>query len=64
VRSSGIDGVIATNTTIARDAVQHLPHGDEAGGLSGAPVLRRSQPRDPQLRAALGRGCRSSASAA
>jgi dihydroorotate dehydrogenase len=34
----GMDGVIATNTTIARDAVKGLPHGDEAGGLSGAPV--------------------------
>ena len=38
----GIDGVIATNTTIARDAVQGLPHADEAGGLSGAPVLEAS----------------------
>ena len=34
----GIDGVIATNTTIARDAVAGLPFGDEAGGLSGGPV--------------------------
>ena len=34
----GIDGVIATNTTITRDAVQGLPHAQEAGGLSGAPV--------------------------
>jgi dihydroorotate dehydrogenase len=34
----GIDGVIATNTTIARDAVAGLAHGDEAGGLSGKPV--------------------------
>src|SRR5690606_19026749 len=25
----GIDGVIATNTTLARDAVQHLRHGNE-----------------------------------
>ena len=33
-----IDGVIATNTTITRDAVAGLPHADEAGGLSGAPV--------------------------
>ncbi|MEZ5305227.1 MAG: quinone-dependent dihydroorotate dehydrogenase [Verrucomicrobiales bacterium] len=33
-----IDGVIATNTTIARDAVAGLPHGSETGGLSGAPV--------------------------
>lgn len=33
-----IDGVIATNTTITRDAVKGLPHAQEAGGLSGAPV--------------------------
>lgn len=33
-----IDAVIATNTTISRDAVAHLPHGNEMGGLSGAPV--------------------------
>lgn len=33
-----IDGVIATNTTLARDAVAGLPHAEEAGGLSGAPV--------------------------
>ncbi|HZX26785.1 MAG TPA: quinone-dependent dihydroorotate dehydrogenase [Telluria sp.] len=37
-----IDGVIATNTTLARDAVQGLPHADEAGGLSGAPVFELS----------------------
>jgi dihydroorotate dehydrogenase len=34
----GMDGVIATNTTIARDKVQGHIHADEAGGLSGAPV--------------------------
>lgn len=33
-----LDGVIATNTTIARDRVRHLPHGEEMGGLSGAPL--------------------------
>jgi dihydroorotate dehydrogenase len=33
-----IDGVIATNTTLAREAVAGLPHGEETGGLSGAPV--------------------------
>ncbi len=49
-----IDGVIATNTTIARDAVKHLPHGDEAGGLSGAPVFAASNRVIAQLRAALG----------
>ena len=38
----GIDAVIATNTTIARDAVQELEHGQETGGLSGAPVRNAS----------------------
>ncbi|KXS54132.1 quinone-dependent dihydroorotate dehydrogenase [Marinobacter persicus] len=41
---AGIDGVIATNTTISREAVQGHKHEQEAGGLSGAPV------RDPSLR--------------
>ncbi|MEM9056909.1 MAG: quinone-dependent dihydroorotate dehydrogenase, partial [Pseudomonadota bacterium] len=34
----GIDGVIVTNTTVERAAVAGQPHGDEVGGLSGAPV--------------------------
>lgn len=33
-----IDGVIATNTTISRQNLEHLPFADEAGGLSGAPL--------------------------
>ena len=33
-----IDGVIATNTTIARDKIAGHPFENEAGGLSGAPV--------------------------
>jgi dihydroorotate dehydrogenase len=37
-----IDAVIATNTTIAREAVAGLAHADEAGGLSGAPVRAAS----------------------
>ncbi len=37
-----IDGVIATNTTLSREGVEHLPHGAEAGGLSGAPVRGKS----------------------
>ena len=37
-----IDGVIATNTTLARDGVAGLPHAAEAGGLSGAPVKEKS----------------------
>ncbi|MBX3619931.1 MAG: quinone-dependent dihydroorotate dehydrogenase [Rhizobacter sp.] len=56
LRKNGIDGVIATNTTIAREAVKGLPHGEEAGGLSGAPVLAASNRVIAQLRAALGAG--------
>jgi dihydroorotate dehydrogenase len=37
-----MDGVIATNTTITRDAVQGLAHANEMGGLSGAPVRELS----------------------
>jgi len=37
-----MDAVIATNTTIARDTVQGLPHAQETGGLSGAPVFAPS----------------------
>ena len=38
LRKHQIDGVIATNTTITREAVQGLAHANETGGLSGAPV--------------------------
>ena len=37
-----IDGVIATNTTISRDAVQGHQYANETGGLSGAPVKSAS----------------------
>ena len=37
-----IDAVIATNTTLSRAGVEHLPHGGETGGLSGAPLRDRS----------------------
>jgi dihydroorotate dehydrogenase len=48
------DGVIATNTTVSRDAVKGLPHADEAGGLSGAPVLAASNEVIRALKAELG----------
>lgn len=38
----GMDAVIATNTTLSREAVADLPHGDEAGGLSGGPLTAAS----------------------
>jgi dihydroorotate dehydrogenase len=37
-----VDGVIATNTTIARDRVQGLAHAEETGGLSGRPLRERA----------------------
>lgn len=49
-----IDGVIATNTTITRDAVKGMPHGEEAGGLSGAPVFALSNTVIRALKAELG----------
>lgn len=39
--ASGIDGVIATNTTLARDGLTGR-HAGQAGGLSGAPLFERS----------------------
>jgi dihydroorotate dehydrogenase len=56
LRRNGIDGVIATNTTVARDAVSGLPHGQEPGGLSGRPVFAASNRVIARLRAALGAG--------
>lgn len=40
-RGSGIDGVIATNTTLDRSGLQSA-HQGEAGGLSGSPLFERS----------------------
>ena len=39
---NNIDGVIATNTTLSREGVEGLEHGEEQGGLSGAPVKDKS----------------------
>lgn len=52
----GMDGVIASNTTVARDAIAGHRHADEAGGLSGAPVFAQSNAVIRQLRSALGAG--------
>jgi dihydroorotate dehydrogenase len=49
-----IDGVIATNTTLSRSAVEGMPHGSEAGGLSGAPVFELSNRVIRALRSELG----------
>ena len=51
----GVDGVVATNTTVSRAGVQDDPLAKETGGLSGAPllgpstlVLRRLRARLPE----------------
>jgi len=49
-----IDGVIATNTTLSREGVEGLVHGNETGGLSGAPVKDRSTAVIRALSAELG----------
>lgn len=48
-----INGVIATNTTLAREAVRGLPNANETGGLSGAPVRGASTQVIRQLQARL-----------
>lgn len=50
----GIDAIIATNTTIARDVVNHLEYGNEMGGLSGAPVKIASTEVIQKLKKRLG----------
>jgi dihydroorotate dehydrogenase len=55
LRRHPVDGVVATNTTLARDGVAGEPHAGETGGLSGAPLAERANLVVGQLRAALGR---------
>mgnify|MGYP001263583695 FL=1 len=55
LKNHGMDGVIATNTTISRDKVQGLLHAQETGGLSGAPVREASNRVVSLLRAELGK---------
>ena len=49
------DAVIATNTTVSRQAVAGLAHGAEAGGLSGAPLTAQAQQVVSALYSRLGR---------
>ena len=52
--AQGIDGVIATNTTLDRTAVSGHPLAEESGGLSGAPLTDPSTAVIAQLRSHLG----------
>jgi dihydroorotate dehydrogenase len=49
-----LDGVIAGNTTLSREAVQGLPNADEKGGLSGGPLTQRSTEVIAELKSELG----------
>lgn len=51
-----VEGVIATNTTISREAVAGHPLADQAGGLSGRPVLEKSNEVLRALRSLLKEG--------
>jgi dihydroorotate dehydrogenase len=42
LKRHNVEAVIATNTTTARDGVAGMAHSDEAGGLSGAPIVERA----------------------
>lgn len=54
IQQSGIDGVIATNSTVSRQYVAGLLHASEPGGLSGAPLRHLSLHVVRQLRTRLG----------
>ncbi|HTA65789.1 MAG TPA: quinone-dependent dihydroorotate dehydrogenase [Xanthomonadaceae bacterium] len=51
---AGVEGIIATNTTIARTAIQGHKYENEAGGLSGKPLYARSTAVLSRLRARVG----------
>jgi dihydroorotate dehydrogenase len=54
LKRHGFDGLIATNTTLSRDAVAGSKYAQEAGGLSGAPLLNASNQVIRKCREALG----------
>lgn len=51
---STIDAIIATNTTVDREAVASLPHSEQLGGLSGAPLRQKSTQCIAAIKAHLG----------
>lgn len=50
---TGIDGIVATNTTLSREGLKSA-HRDQKGGLSGAPLMARSTQVLARLRAETG----------
>jgi len=49
-----IDGVVATNTTLARAGVENIKYGNEEGGLSGKPLFSKATTVVSQLKQVLG----------
>jgi dihydroorotate dehydrogenase len=56
LQRQSLDGVVATNTALSRQAVQNLPHANEAGVLSDKPQFETTNRVIAQLRIALGPG--------
>jgi dihydroorotate dehydrogenase len=54
VQERGMDGLIATNTTVSREGIAGHPLADQAGGLSGRPLTAMSCQAVQTLRAAVG----------
>ena len=55
VVATQMDAIIATNTTVSRTGVKHLPNSEQQGGLSGAPLLKKSNQIIKQARKHLGK---------
>jgi dihydroorotate dehydrogenase len=53
VAARGIEAVVATNTTLSRDGVAHLPGAGEQGGVSGTPLRARATAVIAKFRRAL-----------
>ena len=50
IAAAGMDGIIATNTTLDKSAVAGHARGNEQGGLSGAPLTRHSTALTAKIR--------------
>ena len=54
IKKSGMDGIICTNTTVDKNNLKKESHQHETGGLSGKPLLPRSNQIIKIVRAAVG----------
>ncbi len=51
---AGVDGIVATNTTVSRTQIENHPLANETGGLSGKPLYAKSTAVLSRLRARVG----------